>query len=115
MFLARFLVRHYAKDFDMEFRVLLLDAVKRAIRPDDMIKDLAEQFFTKRNELRTLLGQFVLSSLVIVVVAILLLAQVITAEASLPILSAIAGFAIGKGTTSTRTILPSKGQQTEQS
>jgi hypothetical protein len=40
MFLARFLVRHYAEDFDMEFRVLLLDAVKRGIRPDDMIKDL---------------------------------------------------------------------------
>jgi hypothetical protein len=52
---------------------------------------------------------------VIVVVAILLLAQVITAEAGLSILSAIAGFAIGKATTSTRTILPSKGQQTEQS
>ena len=70
-----------------------------------------EQFLTKRNELWTFFGQFVLSAFVIAVIAILLLARIISAEAGLPILDGIGGFAIGKTATTARSILRRQERQ----
>ena len=68
-------------------------------KPPDptLVSNLVEEYLNRRNEFWTLYGQFVLSVFVIVCVTILLLTRVISAEAGLPILSAIGGFAIGKG------------------
>lgn len=55
-----------------------------------------------RNEFWITYGQVILSTLIIVVLAILLLTHTITAEAGLPLLSAVSGFAIAKGVSTSR-------------
>lgn len=57
----------------------------------------------RRNEFWAIYGQVVIAVFIVVILAILLVTRTISAEAGLPILSAIAGFAIAKG------INPSKG------
>jgi len=116
----RFLIRHYlprlgiSNFLEEQLGEWIRDARRRGVVPDQAtIAGLAEQFLTKRNELGTIFGQYVLSAFVIVVVAILLLAQVITAEAGLPILTAVAGFAIGKASTGARSLLPTSKQRQE--
>jgi hypothetical protein len=69
---------------------------------------LVEEWHSRRNEFWTSYGQFMLSGFVIVCITILLLTKTITAEAGLPILAGIGGFAIGKGTSS-RTSGPAGG------
>lgn len=73
-------------------------------RPPDpgLISNALDEYLSRRNEFWTLYGQFILSVFVIVCVTILLLTRVISAEAGLPILSGISGFAIGKGLTAGR-------------
>lgn len=68
-------------------------------RPPDpsVLSNVIDEYLIRRNEFWTLSGQFILSVFVIVCITILLLAKVITAEAGLPILSGVGGFAIGKG------------------
>ncbi|KPJ51119.1 MAG: hypothetical protein AMJ41_00240 [candidate division Zixibacteria bacterium DG_27] len=68
-------------------------------RPPDpsLISNALDEYLSRRNEFWTLYGQFILSAFVIVCVTILLLTRVISAEAGLPILSGVGGFAIGKG------------------
>jgi len=53
----------------------------------------------KRNDFWTTYGQIVICIFIVCVIALLLLTKVISAEAGLPILSAISGFAIAKGST----------------
>jgi len=74
-------------------------------RPPDYgtVQNIIEDYFNRRNEFWTLYGQFVLSLFVILCVTILLLTRVITADAGLPILSGIGGFAIGKNISAGRT------------
>lgn len=55
-----------------------------------------DQYLDKRNEFWEHFGQVSLAALIVVVLAVLLLTKVISAEAGLPILSAVAGFAIAK-------------------
>jgi hypothetical protein len=68
-------------------------------RPPDpsLLSNALDEYLSRRNEFWTLYGQFVLSAFVILCVTILLLTRVISAEAGLPILSGVGGFAIGKG------------------
>lgn len=54
----------------------------------------------RRNEFWTVYGQIVLAISIVVILAILLITKTISAEAGLPILSAVSGFAIAKGTNS---------------
>lgn len=56
----------------------------------------------KRNEFWTVYGQIVLAIFVVVILAILLMTKTISAEAGLPILSAVSGFAIAKGVNSSK-------------
>lgn len=53
-------------------------------------------YLEKRNDFWEHYGQVALAVLIVVVLAVLLLSKVISAEAGLPILSAVAGFAIAK-------------------
>lgn len=68
-----------------------------------VLTNLVEEYLNRRNEFWTLYGQFLLSAFVIVCITILLLTKTISAEAGLPILSGVGGFAIGKGAASGRT------------
>lgn len=51
----------------------------------------------RRNEFWAIYGQVVIAVFIIIILAILLITRTISAEAGLPILSAVAGFAIAKG------------------
>lgn len=51
----------------------------------------------RRNEFWSVYGQIVLAIFIVVILAILLITKTISAEAGLPILSAVSGFAIAKG------------------
>jgi hypothetical protein len=55
-----------------------------------------QNYLEKRNDFWEHYGQVALAVLIVVVLAVLLLTKVISAEAGLPILSAVAGFAIAK-------------------
>ena len=61
----------------------------------------AGNYLTRRNEFWSTYGQFSLSLIVIVFITVLLLADVISAEAGLPILAGIGSFAIGRGVSMT--------------
>lgn len=64
---------------------------------DRMIVDLNNEYLARRNEFWTAYIQVIVALVIIIVLAILLLTKTISAEAGLPILSAISGFAIAKG------------------
>ncbi len=69
------------------------------------LKAIVESFADhreRRNEFFTLYGQVVLAIFIVVVLAILLITKTISAEAGLPILSAVSGFAIAKGVNSSK-------------
>lgn len=59
--------------------------------------DPYESYLERRNELWTFFGQVVLAILLLTLITILLLLEVISPDAGLPILSAVAGFAMGRG------------------
>ena len=67
------------------------------------LADTYSDFLQRRNEFWTTYGQTLLAILIIVVLAVLLLTKAISAEAGLPILSAVSGFAIAKGVAAGRT------------
>ncbi len=74
-----------------------------SIRP--LIEAYTEQL-QRRNEFWTSYGQTIVAVLMIVVLTILLLTRTISAEAGLPILSGISGFAIAKSVSASRTGSP---------
>lgn len=57
---------------------------------------LYQNYLEKRNDFWEHYGQVAIAVLIVVVLAVLLLTKVISQEAGLPILSAVAGFAIAK-------------------
>lgn len=61
-----------------------------------VVADLASNYRERRNEYWTTYGQIVLSIFIVAVLTVLLLTKTISAEAGLPILSGISGFAIAK-------------------
>ena len=71
-----------------------------SIRP--LVETYTEQL-QRRNEFCTSYGQTIVAVLMIVVLTILLLTRTISAEAGLPILSGISGFAIAKSVSASRT------------
>jgi hypothetical protein len=82
------------------------ELVHLAMHPPDpkadvtLVSTLVVEWYTRRNEFWTSYGQFMLSAFVIAAITILLLTRTISAEAGLPILAGVGGFAIGKGTSS---------------
>lgn len=63
-----------------------------------------QNYLEKRNDFWEHYGQVALAVLVVIVLAVLLLTKVISAEAGLPILSAVAGFAIAKTNSSSSSV-----------
>jgi len=61
------------------------------------LADAYGDFLQRRNEFWTTYGQLLTAALIIIVLTILLLTKTISAEAGLPVLSGISGFAIAKG------------------
>ncbi len=59
-------------------------------------------YLQKRNEFWSTYGQVVVAVFIVIILAILMLTKTITADAGLPILSAVSGFAIAKGVTSSK-------------
>jgi len=59
-------------------------------------------YLQKRNEFWSTYGQVVVAIFIVIILAILMLTKTITAEAGLPILSAVSGFAIAKGVSSSK-------------
>jgi hypothetical protein len=78
---------------------------KTSIRPNipRYLSDSFADFLQRRNEFWTTYGQILIAALIIVILSILLLTKAISAEAGLPILSGISGFAIAKGVSGGRT------------
>lgn len=70
----------------------------------DSISSWYLTYLEKRNDFWEHYGQVALAVLIVVVLAVLLLAKAISAEAGLPILSAVAGFAIAKTSGSTSSV-----------
>lgn len=62
----------------------------------DGLASAYQHHLEKRNDFWEHYGQMALAVLIVVVLAVLLLTKAISAEAGLPILSAVAGFAIAK-------------------
>jgi len=73
--------------------------LNQGAKPDSvLISNIIGEWYTRRNEFWTSYGQFMLSGFVIAAITILLLTRTISAEAGLPVLAGVGGFAIGKGT-----------------
>jgi quinol-cytochrome oxidoreductase complex cytochrome b subunit len=74
------------------------------IRPNlpKYLADSFSDFLERRNEFWTTYGQVIIAALVIIVLTLLLLTKTISAEAGLPILSGISGFAVAKGVSAGR-------------
>jgi hypothetical protein len=71
-----------------------------------------QEYLERRNEFWATYGQVIIAVLIIIVLSILLLTKAISAEAGLPILSGISGFAIAKSVSGSKSInLPSDRQQ----
>lgn len=69
-------------------------------------------YLQRRNEFWNTYGQVLIAVLIIIVLTILLLTKAISAEAGLPILSGVSGFAIAKGVSGAKTInIPQERQR----
>ncbi|HWG21688.1 MAG TPA: hypothetical protein VG225_14245 [Terracidiphilus sp.] len=73
------------------------------IRP---IIEAYTEHLQRRNEFWTSYGQTIVAVLIIIVLTILLLTRTISAEAGLPVLSGISGFAIAKSVSASRSASP---------
>jgi hypothetical protein len=73
----------------------------RSNMPQHFVNANAE-WLQKRNEFWTTYVQVLIAALIVIVLAILLLTKTISAEAGLPILSAVSGFAIAKSASTNR-------------
>jgi hypothetical protein len=85
---------------------------QQGIHPNHLryfLEALAESL-QRRNEFWMTYGQVVISTLIIIILTILLLTKTISAEAGLPLLSAVSGFAIAKGVNSSRSAAPESEQ-----
>jgi uncharacterized membrane protein len=76
------------------------------------VANILSDYLERRNEFWTTFGQINIAILLIIILSILLITRSISAEAGLPILSAISGFAIAKGVSVGKTInLPQNKEQ----
>ena len=69
-----------------------------------LVSEAHAEHLQRRNEFWTTYGQVVIAVLMVVVLSLLLLTKTISAEAGLPILSGISGFAIAKGVSAGRSV-----------
>lgn len=71
-------------------------------------------YLERRNEFWTTFVQVIIAIVIVIILSILLLTKAISAEAGLPILSAISGFAIAKGVSGAKSInIPNNNRNLE--
>jgi hypothetical protein len=75
------------------------------------LMDVYSEQVQRRNEFWTSYGQIIVAALIIIVLTILLLTCSISAEAGLPVLSGISGFAIAKSISVSRSSSPNDPEQ----
>jgi hypothetical protein len=73
--------------------------------------DALTESLQRRNEFWMTYGQIIVSVLIIVILTVLLLTKTISAEAGLPLLSAVSGFAIAKSVNSNRSNSPTPDRE----
>ena len=88
---------------DFLFRYLEKDTHRREDLPRHLISAYSD-YLERRNEFWTTFGQVMIALVIVVILSILLLTKAISAEAGLPILSGISGFAIAKGVSGAKSI-----------
>ena len=78
---------------------------KTNVRPNmpRYLNEAYSEYLSKRNEFWSTFTQVIIAAFIIFILAVLMLTKVISAEAGLPILSAVSGFAIAKSTKSEKT------------
>lgn len=105
---AIFRLRIAGRFFDHPFLDELFHRWMKGPPPyDDIPRQIAESFseyLQRRNEFWNTYGQVLIAILIVTVLTILLLTKAISAEAGLPILSGVSGFAIAKGVSGAKTI-----------
>lgn len=99
---GRFLFNTYSNYFEERVVVAIREALHAHNHHDinrylNSWTNYLKEFLERRNEFWTTYGQMIICIFIVAVLSILLLTKTITAEAGLPILSAISGFAIAKG------------------
>ena len=77
------------------------------------LSDAVQEHLSGRYELWATFGQFAVSVFVVLCITVLLLTRVISAEAGLPVLSGIGGFAIAKGVGIGRLVTRGRPEPTE--
>jgi len=112
-YFSRFVFRQQLSHEAEVFLLLKTLVVSNQRYDDAALNFIADRLLLKKDEYWTLLGQFILSTIVVGAITILLLVGAITAEAGLPILAGIGGFALGKGATSGRSIILGRQQGQE--
>ncbi|WP_040590762.1 hypothetical protein [Methylobacter marinus] len=95
----------------VHYEIYLDFLTQRNIRPNipKYLNEAYSDYLQKRNEFWSTYGQVVIAAFIIIILAILMLTKTISAEAGLPILSAVSGFAIAKGVSSSRNAPTSPG------
>ena len=73
--------------------------------------DALTESLQRRNEFWMTYGQIIVSVLIIVILTVLLLTKTISAEAGLPLLSAVSGFAVAKSVNSNRSSSPTPDRE----
>lgn len=101
------------KFFNGFFKEIIYPLIVNRRIDSNMFSNALEEYLSRRNEFWTLYGQFIISVFVVLCITILLLTKTISAEAGLPILSGVGGFAIGKGITMGRRITYRKSERQE--
>ncbi len=103
---GRFLIRQRPEDRYLNHRSWyeLLDLLRQNNRNEfgrlmNAVVNYLNETLERRNDFWITYGQMSICIFIVGILAILLLTKTITAEAGLPILSAISGFAIAKGAT----------------
>lgn len=100
-FLGRFLFNR--SSYSDKFHHLFEYIFSKSLNQNNAMKQLSNvhsECLERRNEFWTVYGQVILAIFIVFALSILLLTKTISAEAGLPILSGISGFAIAKGVTS---------------
>ena len=104
------LKNHVLKDFhpfrfwDEIFHRSMKDSSFRRENIPQHLAGAYSNYLERRNEFWTTFGQVVIAIVIVVILSILLLTKAISAEAGLPILSGISGFAIAKGVSGAKSI-----------
>ncbi len=93
--------RHHLFDFVDRLAHMIVDLSHKypviSDRLPQYASDAYSEYLLRRNEFWTIYGQVLTAILIVIILSILLVTKTITAEAGLPILSAVSGFAIAKG------------------